>query len=607
MDTSVPRRVLSMRQRQTERDGRMQDVYDVRAGETSRILPGMFPDIWPKPIVSNFIDVVARDLADVTGIVPSINCESALQVSDRAKKFASKRTKIAHHIFDKSNLPTQLVTAADRYYTYGFVPFIVEPDFDYHCPHIIVDDPMGSYYTLDLRGNVTHYAKVWREDVLSLMAKFPQHADVLKGENSFWGAGGERHELEVIRYIDKQVEALYVPERENLVLAEYPNRLGKVNVVVAERPGLDDEVRGQFDDVIWVQLAKARMALLSLEAVEKSVGAPLALPMDVQQMSFGGDAIIRTNSPEKVRRVGVELPQAGFAQQQVLEQDMREGARYPQSRSGDMDASVVTGRGVQALQSGFDSQVKTAQGNIGQALSRALSLALEMDERFWPTRKKEIRGVANGAHFEETYTPDKDIAGVYTVDVTYGFAAGMDPNRALVFLLQLRGDKLVPRDFVQRQLPMDVDVVQMQQQVDNEETTDALKQGVYAMLASMGIMVQQGQDPTDLLRKTAQIIQMREKGKPFHEAVLETFQPPPPPEQPEGELTPDALATGPGSESSLSGLPPGMQASGLPFGVAAGQAEQGQGGRPDMQTLLASLGASGQPNLSAGVTRRLPA
>jgi hypothetical protein len=607
METSVTRRVLSMRQRQVERDGRMQDVYDVRRGETSRILPGMFPDIWPKPIISNFIDVVARDLADVTGIVPSINCESALQVSNASKRFASKRTKIAHNYFDKSNLSTELVTAADRYYTFGFVPFIVEADFEYACPHVIVDDPMGAYYTLDLRGNVTHYAKVWREDVLSLIAKFPQHERVLKGEDSPWGAGGERHELEVIRYIDKQVECLYVPERENLCLAEVPNRLGKVNVVVAERPGLDDETRGQFDDVIWVQLARARMALLGLEAVEKSVGAPLALPMDVQQMSFGGDAIIRTNSPEKVRRVGVELPQAAFAEEQMLERDMRQGARYPEGRSGEMDASVVTGRGVQALQSGFDSQVKTAQNSIGQALSRALSICLEMDEKFWPNRKKEIRGVANGSHFEETYTPSKDIAGVYTVDVTYGFAAGMDPNRALVFLLQLRGDKLVPRDFVQRQLPMDVDVVQLQQQVDNEETTDALKQGVFSMLASMGIMAQQGMDPTMILLQTSKVIELREKGKPFHEAVQEAFAPPPPPEQPEGELSPDASATGLGEGSSPSGLPPGMQASGLPFGIAPGQAEMGQGGRPDMQTLLASLGSAGQANLSAGVARRLPA
>jgi hypothetical protein len=154
---------------------------------------------------------------------------------------------------------------------------------------------------------------------------------------------------------------------------------------------------------------------------------------------------------------------------------------------------------------------------------------------------------------------------------------------------------------------MDVDVVQLQQQVDNEETTDALKQGVYSMLASMGIMAQQGMDPTELLRKTAMIIQDREKGTPFHEAVLDAFAPPKQP--PGGASTPgEAPATGPGSESAPpGGLPPGMQASGLPFGIAPGQAEQGPGGRPDMQSLLASLTAGGQANLSAGVARRMPA
>lgn len=177
MDDTIPRRVLSMRQRNAERDGRMQDVYDVRSGETSRLLPGMFPDIWPKPIVANFIDTTARDLAEVTGTRPSINCESALQVSNTAKKFASKRTKIAHYYFDQSNLGIQLVSGADRYYTYGFVPFVVEPDFDKRCPHIILDNPMGVHYTLNLKGDVTHYVKVWREDALGLAAKFPLYAD----------------------------------------------------------------------------------------------------------------------------------------------------------------------------------------------------------------------------------------------------------------------------------------------------------------------------------------------------------------------------------------------------------------------------------------------
>lgn len=182
MDDSVLNRVASMRQRDSDRDGRMQDVYDIRNGDTNRVLPGMFPAIWPKPIVANFVDTTARDLAEVTGTTPSINCESALQVSDRARNFAAKRTKIAHYIFDNSNVGIQLISGADRYYTYGFVPFMVEADFEMACPLIILDNPMGVHYTLNLLGVTTHYVKVWREDAIGLAAKFPDHRSAILGD-----------------------------------------------------------------------------------------------------------------------------------------------------------------------------------------------------------------------------------------------------------------------------------------------------------------------------------------------------------------------------------------------------------------------------------------
>src|ERR1044072_3031219 len=182
------------------------------------------------------------------------------------------------------------------------------------------------------------------------------------------------------------------------------------------------------------------------------------------------------------------------------------GTRTPASATGDVDASIITGRGVDALNGGYDIQVATGQLVIGDALERALELAFEVDDAFWPDAKKSISGVINGTPFEETYTPSKDIKGNYRVSVSYGFASGMNPNQALIFLLQLRGDQLVSRDFVQRQLPMDVDVASLQAEVDKEQTTDALKQGVFALLSSIGIMAQQGMDPTALLTNAAELI-----------------------------------------------------------------------------------------------------
>ena len=70
---------------------------------------------------------------------------------------------------------------------------------------------------------------------------------------------------------------MFVPERANLILAQTNNPLGRCPVVVARKPSFDGQQRGQFDDVLWVQMARAKFALLSLEAAHKAVEAPLPL------------------------------------------------------------------------------------------------------------------------------------------------------------------------------------------------------------------------------------------------------------------------------------------------------------------------------------------
>jgi hypothetical protein len=210
--------------------------------------------------------------------------------------------------------------------------------------------------------------------------------------------------------------------------------------------------------------------------------------------------------------------------------------------------------------------------------------------------------VINGTPFEETYTPAKDLKGNYRVSVSYGFASGMNPNQALIFLLQLRGDQLVSRDFVQRQLPMDIDVTSLQAEVDKEQTTDALKQGVFALLSSIGIMAQQGMDPTQLLTKAASLIDLRDK-MPMHEAILSAFQPEP---QPASPTSAGGAPGAPGTEGP--GAPFGINpATGMPGNIAPGQAEMGPGGRPDVMSLLAGLSSNGAPRASASVKRTVPA
>jgi hypothetical protein len=132
------------------------------------------------------------------------------------------------------------------------------------------------------------------------------------------------------------------------------------------------------------------------------------------------------------------------------------GARYPESRSGNIDASVVTGRGVQALQAGFDTQIKAAQAQFARLFTELASVCFEADEKIFGGIPKTISGSDDGTPYVLKYIPSRNINGEYGVDVRYGIMSGMDPNRAIIALLQMRSDKLVSRDYVRREIPMDL-------------------------------------------------------------------------------------------------------------------------------------------------------
>lgn len=591
--------------RSAERDSRMQNVLAVRQGRMRDVFPDLFPEgPFDRGIVANMVDVAARDLAETLAPLPAFNCSSGKAVSDRARDFAEKRSKIANGYVDFSDLQTQMYTATDRYFTYGFVPAMVEIDSDESMPRIRFLDSIGAYPIYNRWGDVSAAFFTFFKSRDELVAMYP-HCD---GALARGATGNEL--IEVVRYHDRFVDMLFLPTaREPMILESVPNPVGECLVVWTQRPGVDADSHGQFDDVLAVQVAKARFALLSLEAAQKAVQAPIVMPPDVQELALGPDAVLRTASGDKVRRVPIEVPQSAFAQQGILDQELRQGSRYPNARNGEMDGSVVTGRGVQALMSGFDTQIRTGQAMFARTLTKLVALCLRVDEALWSGEQKSLRGNADGTPYEVKYRPEKDIDGDYTVDVQYGLMAGLDPNRALVFGLQARGDRLISREFMQEQMPFALNPSEETQRIDIEEMRDALKQAVAGYAQAIPVLAQQGQDPGQILARLSTIILGRQKGEPIEKVIAEAFAPPEPPAA--GVESTDAAEAAtpglPGEAPAGSGAPPGMQESGLLPGVASGQAGMAPGGRVDLQTLMAGLGAGGKPNLTAGVTRRLPA
>jgi len=590
----VAARVDALRYRSSERDSRNLDVLAVRKGKISEVYPDFFPDGIDANVVANFIDIVARDLSEVMAPLPAVNCSAANQVSDRARQFADKRTRIASNYFSHSDLSVQMYSAADWYITYGFVPFMIELDEEAKLPRIRVENPIGAYPEFDRYGRCVAFAKRYTLTLGELVSQFPEYDRELLGQTGY--RQDLNSQIEMIRYYDKDQSVIYLPSKQNLVLSRAVNPLGKMTVVIARKPSIDGELRGQFDDVLGIQLLRNRFALLAMEAAEKSVQAPIVLPNDVQELQLGGDAVIRTANPAGVRRVELTLPQGAFTEQQLLNQELRVGTRYPEGRTGNIDASIVTGQGVQALMGAFDTQVKSAQAIFAAALRDVITICFEIDEKIYPG-EKTIRGVDSGSPYEIVYKPSKDIKNDYSADVRYGMLAGLNPAQGLIFMLQALGGKLISRDMAMRELPFTVNVTQELEKIEIEDMRAALLGSLTAYTQAIPQMATQGQDASEVVRKIAAVIKARQKGQALEDAIEATFAP-------QQQTVPPAGM--PQAVEQPSPAPEGIPAGGATPQEMGGQAApMEQQPQESLQSLLSSLSGQGTANASVRtVTRR---
>jgi hypothetical protein len=581
----VVARVDALRYRNLERDSRNQDVLAVRKGKISEVYPDFFPDGIDANVVANFIDIVARDLSEVMAPLPAVNCSAVSQTSDKARQFADKRTRIASNYFSHSDLSVQMYSGADWYITYGFVPFVIELDEESKLPRIRVENPVGAYPEFDRYGRCVAFAKRYAMTLGELVSQFPDYESQLLGR-----AGYDQdlnHQLEMIRYYDSEQSVVYLPEKKNLVLSRAMNPIGKMMVIVARKPSIDGEMRGQFDDVLGIQLLRNRFALLAMEAAEKSVQAPIVLPQDVQELQLGGDAVIRTSNPAGVRRVELNIPQGAFTEQTLLNSELRVGSRYPESRTGNIDASVVTGQGVQALMGAFDTQVKSAQAIFAATLRDVISICFEVDEKIFGG-EKTIRGVDSGSPYEVKYKPSKDIKSDYSADVRYGMLAGLNPAQGLIFMLQALGGGLISKDMAMRELPFTVNVTQELEKIEIEKLRDGLLAALSATAQAIPQMATQGQDPSAIIKNIASVIQARQNGKALEDAIAETFTPEP-------QVPPAGVPGTPVEQPSP--VPGGAPVGGSP---SAGP----QAPPPDVMSLISGLTGTGAAQSRVSTSRR---
>lgn len=572
-----------MRVRHARRDKGFRDIQAIRRGDYEAIAPGLFnTSEFDRPLVANLVDTTARDIAEVMAPLPAFNCQSASMASQADIDRQDLRAAIANGYVQNSRLQDQMFGGADRYGSFGFLAYIVEPNFKEQMPVIRVDDVPTAYFAKDYRGKVRQYACVYRCRAEDLCHQFPDIYDAVRAKH------GEPHgsdvQLDVVRWYDDEHQCLTLLDPQ-ITLVGVDNVTKGCPVRIVERPSIDNETRGQFDDVIWVQIARALVQVYTMNALEQSVHAPIATPKDVQEIEIGPFSVIQSDTPGQIGRVNLNLTPGLFPEFQTLAQEQRMGSRYPEGRSGSIDASIITGQGVQALMGTFDTQVQTFQRLNASALEDVIAMCFEMDEKLWGGVKKTRYIKDSGAPRKFTYTPAKDINGDYTVDATYGAIAGLDPNRGLVFVLQALAGGLIAKSTARKTLPVDLNVEAEERQIQLEQMDDSIAAAVAQLPLAIPQMAMGGADPRELVLQISELHDLISKGKTPAEAINKVFAPK---EQEAPPPSPLEMAQGAG---------PG------PAGIPGA----GAGGAGDLLMTLAGMTPGGNANLQSNVSRMRPA
>lgn len=599
----IAKYVERVRQDNAVRDHRMAKMAAVLSNRAGEVLKDILPDDYPEPIVENTIRSAAEDLAYMIGVLPTLSAAGLSPLDESKRSRADKLSKIIGALAYESSIGNRLPFAALQQVAYGFSPFRVEPMFDEHRPHVSVDSAIGAYYQRDRFRRMVMYFRASRLKARELAGLYPEMAGQILRPGLYGGWDRSEETLEIVRFWDDDVELLFVPKRDNLVLERLENRLGRVPVRIADGEPTDGPASPSMNDALWVMAAKAELALLTLEAANKAVQAPLAVPTDVETFELGADSVIRTNSPRDVGRVTLDIPNASFLQVSALDEELKRASHYPDVRAGMTDASVVTGRGVQALMGGFDQRVRAYQSNLGEALADIMSMALEMDKTYFGSQQRKTYASMNGTSYEVTYTPNRDIYST-GVSAEYGVMAGMDPNRALVWSLQALGAGLVSSRWAMENLPVAMNIGEELKTIDVESLRKASMAAVQSYAQAIPQLAASGQDVTTPIRQIVQIIDARKKGVQIEDAMAEAFKPPEPSPEEQAAMQAQQMGGMPGQEMGMPGQMGGMPGQEMAMAGAGGGPNIEMPYQPPSQAqLLAQLSGSGEPRTSVRTVR----
>lgn len=575
----IPSLFEAFQKRWSERDDRVLLMDEVVRGDWAAIGPD---DEQLENRSPNLVQVALEDTAESASMLPTVRVTPA-GPTDADKEHGAAMERMAMSYLDRSQFELLAIKSLMDLAGFGFMPWVINYDHESGGPIIEWRDPrtcypepgwrtMDSVRTCMFARNlyVRQLPKAWQDEL-----------------NTHWKDNQPTGRYSATPFFDREITLVEVYEEDFITVAAMyqssPNQgmSGGVNmtpvlldrcatpggicpVVIGQRITLDNEPRGQFDQVIDVLKAHIRLMALVLDYADQAVYSDIWVKDLVGQMNIGGGSYIQLGPQGAIGRVAPAV--SSLAVQQELDSlvnNIHLGGRWPKSRPGEIDQAIASAKFIEATAGMMNTVIRTYHLIMKRALEQALRICFKQDLALGKNR--QVAGVLRNQQFvARRMKSDIDLGAQVHVD--YGIGLGRDPQTTMVLGIQGMQTGIWSTEFVQEHFDGITDVKKEQERLDVQK----LKDMAFAQV------LQGLQGGTIPQRALVDIAKARENGEDifslFEKYIVKGQE----------EIAAQQIPSGLGGPPQMPGAQPG---GGGPQPPPA----------PDMAAMLGAMGAGGAP------------
>ena len=329
--------------------------------------------------------------------------------------------------------------------------WLLFPDFNEKKPKLYGLDPSMLFGEMDNSGEIPRVFLIQDMRGRQILAQYPDAKN--------YGVTNDDNEFRIVDFWDKNIKRLFINDHASKV-GSIDHDLGFVPIRYTQDthiPGTIDNMGNAYQNIALAENFTDMLILQSQEMRRRINSVPWVkggISKSNYQAALAGKEILDLENDGEFGFAQAIQGNLGTQQHlSALEQLFRTGMNWPAMRSGQIDSSIWTAKGINAASGGVNDDILATRELMADDLQWLDYAAIHMWRKMWGNTEHNL------LNFNEKNVigsvkviPKKDIPNDFRHELVT-FALAHDVTGKAILLMQLFGQKLIDRRSVLEQMP----------------------------------------------------------------------------------------------------------------------------------------------------------